>query len=434
MKTKPMVFTDNFIKKLKPEEADYSRGEGNGFTITVRPTGSKTWLYRYDIDGKRRKMNLGCYPEISLESARGKFNEARAKVKNGIDPMAEAEEAKQERINAPTVADLVTEYIERHAKVKKRSWAKDQAILNRDVIPAWGKRKAKDIVKRDVIHVLNSIVDRGSPIMANNCFAIIRKMFNYAVEQAILELSPCIGVKMPSEKKSCERVLTESEIKTFWQNLESCAITKDLQRALKLILLTGQRPNEVAGMHANEIDGSWWTIPVARQKVFKTKESERLPHRVYLTETALEMIGDTTGKGFIFPTPCNGIERPIGDTALAVAVGRNLAFPLTDTKGEPLYTKDGKQATINKIGVDHFTPHDLRRTAATFMSQLGEMDEVIDAVLCHRKQGIIKVYNKNRYDREKQQALESWERKLQAIITGKSADNVVSITSRKKAA
>jgi len=111
---------------------------------------------------------------------------------------------------------------------------------------------------------------------------------------------------------------------------------------------------------------------------------------------------------------------------LPVAVRRNLAWPVLDSKGEQLFQKDGQPATENKIGIEKFTPHDLRRTAATFMSQLGFMDEVIDAVLNHVKQGIIRTYNLNRYDKEKQMALETWERKLISIITNKSS-NVVSI-------
>ncbi len=426
-----MKFTDRYILNLKPDGKIVDIREGEGFGIRILPSGVKTFFFIYRIESRRRFLNLGHYDPTATNGERGtlaffrkEYTAKKKLVDDGIDPLAEQEQAKLERILAPTVAQLVTEYIERHAKVKKRSWAKDEAILNRDVIPAWGKRKAKDITKRDVNLVLESIVDRGAPIMANNCFAVIRKMFNYAVEKDILQSTPCAGVKMPSEKKPRERVLTESEIKTFWDILPSCAITPDLQRALQLILLTGQRPGEVSGMHVDEINGSWWTIPVERSK-------NKRAHRVYLTATALELIGDTTGKGYIFPTPHNGVERPVGDTALAVAVGRNLKFPMTDDKGQPLYTKDGKQATVNKIGVDQFTPHDMRRTAATFMSQLGEHDEVIDAILNHAKKGIIATYNLNRYDREKQQALEAWERKLQAIITGKAKDNVVSIGTAK---
>jgi integrase len=213
-------------------------------------------------------------------------------------------------------------------------------------------------------------------------------------------------------------------------------------RAIRLILTTAQRPGEVIGMHSSEIEGHWWTIPADRAKNGKT-------HRVYLTATALSLIGDMevaekdTGenklKGYIFPSPVKKspkqpgkkIIRPMGDTALAVAVGRNLAYPLADAKGKPLYSKDGKTATENRLGIDHFTPHDLRRTAATFMAQAGEMDEVIDAVLNHAKQGVIKVYNQYRYDKEKQAALETWERKLNSIIAG-TESKVIPI--RRKAA
>jgi hypothetical protein len=97
---------------------------------------------------------------------------------------------------------------------------------------------------------------------------------------------------------------------------------------------------------------------------------------------------------------------------------RNLNYPVTDTKRRPLYDKAGKPATENKLGVDQFTPHDLRRTAATFMSQIGFMDEVIDSVLNHKKKGIIKTYNKNKYDAEKQAALTEWELKLSCILSG----------------
>jgi len=431
---KKMTFTDTMIRKLKAEDSEYTRSEGNGFTIRVMPSGSKTWLYLYNFDGKRRKMNLGGYPEVTLETARTRFEDARRQVKNGIDPMAAAEEAKEARRKAPTVADLVAEYIERHAKRFKRSWAKDEQILNRDIIPAWGKRKAADITKRDVIHLLEGIVNRGAPAMANNCFQIVRKMFNYAVEKDILQHTPCTGVKLPSPKQHRERALSEAEIQILFTNLDRTDLnmTDDVKRALKLILVTAQRPGEVSGMHSKEIDGKWWTIPSERAKNGKA-------HRVYLTDFALKLIGPLeitdpeTGeigpKGYIFRSPVKEkkgkpIDQPIGDTALAVAVGRALATPLTDKTGKPLFTAEGKPATENRLGIEHFTPHDLRRTAATFMAEAGEMNEVIDAVLNHAKGGIIKVYNVFKYDKQKQAALEAWERKLKSIITGE-AGNVI---------
>lgn len=433
------TFTDTMIKKLKPENKKYVRGEGNGFTIRVMPSGAKTWLYVYALDDKRREMNLGGYPDVTLETARGRFEDAKKKVKNGIDPMAEKEQATEERRKAPTIEKLCEEYVKRHAKRFKRSWEKDERILNHDVIPAWGKRKAADIVKRDVVLLLEKIVERGAPGMANNTFQVIRKMFNWSVEQDILTNTPCVGVKLPAPKQSRERVLSETEIKAFWKNLDSCAMSGEIKRALRLILLTAQRPGEVIGMHTNEIDGDWWTIPAERSKNGKA-------NRVPLTPLAKEIIAEgieevkrlrelpAEGKyeGYIFPSPLTKKAQPIAGQALIVAVARNLAFPLLDAKGKPLFQKDGTPATENRIGIDKFTPHDLRRTAATFMAESGEMDEVIDAILNHAKQGVIKVYNQYRYDREKLKALESWERKLNSLITGDASGKIVSIQKGKR--
>jgi integrase len=138
--------------------------------------------------------------------------------------------------------------------------------------------------------------------------------------------------------------------------------------------------------------------------------------------------------GFIFPCREKLKVKCIRPIALARAVKRSLEWPLKDKKGKPLFGANGKPATENLVGIDCFTPHDLRRTAATFMSQSGILDEHIDAVLNHTKTGIIATYNKNKYDKEKQVALEAWERKLQSILTG-SVSNVININQgRRKAA
>jgi integrase len=430
-------FTDKFIMSLKPEAKEYWIREGQGFALRVLPSGEKAWYYIYMFEGRKRFMKLkdGGYPDVSLSDAREAFDIAKVKVKNGIDPLTEKQQAKEERIKAPTIADLIDEYIDKHAKPNKRGWAEDKRILERDALKAWGKRKAADITKRDVVLLLEEIIKRGSPGSANNNFKIIRKMFRFAVQRDILQHTPCEGVVMPSPINSRDRVLSAEEIRTLWQTINSSVMSDEIRRVLKLILLTGQRPGEVVGMHTDEIDGRWWTIPVERSKNKKA-------HRVYLTDTALELIGQLevadalTGelkpKGCIFPSPrtkkaADGTilpPEPIQVNAIAHAVRINLLGWVL-VKGNYACGKDGQRITEgNRLGVDTFTPHDLRRTAATFMSQIGFMDEIIDAVLNHTKQGIIKTYNRNRYDDQKQQALEAWERKLNNIISAKES-NVV---------
>lgn len=208
--------------------------------------------------------------------------------------------------------------------------------------------------------------------------------------------------------------MSEAEIKVLWLRLDTAAMSDESRRALKLILVTAQRPGEVAGMQLSEIDGRWWTIPPERSKNKKAQ-------RVYLTDLAQNLIGEGR-HGFVFPSPhIIKKKEPMAWHALSRAIVNNCPTGcVNDCKkcqdNECLADKR-KLVEKNKLGIPHFTPHDLRRTAATFMAQMGAMDEVIDAVLNHSKQGVIKVYNQYRYDKEKQAIWEAWAKTLNGIIT-----------------
>lgn len=411
-----IVFTDTMIKKLKPEATEYRKSEGNGFTIRVMPSGFKSWLYLYAIDGKRRCMNLGQYPEVTLETARDKFESARKLVKNGIDPLEAAEQTKEERRKAPTVTELFEDYMTRHAKLNKResSWREDERLFKVNVEPAWGKRKAADIKKRDCITLLDSYADR--PALCHNVMKLTRKLFNFAVEKDILEHTPFTGVKVPVELASRERILSETEIRNLWTTeLPKAAMSDEVKRIIKLLLLTGQRVGEVCGINVDEIDGHWWTLPPERTK-------NRQTHTVYLTDTAIELLG-TPVNGYYFPSPVtksdsegNPIYTHIDENAVAYAIRRNLKDyqprrPIKSVKISMVEVPEEK-----KMELAHFTPHDLRRTFSTGLAKLGFHDEIIDAVTGHKKQGIIKIYNRHKYDAEKQQALVAWERKILKLI------------------
>ena len=274
--------------------------------------------------------------------------------------------------------------------------------------------------------MLDKIVDRGSPGTANNTFKIIRKMFNWAIKKDILEVSPCDRVDMPGPLVVKDRALDADEIKTLWNSLnndKTVSMIPEVRQMLKLILITAQRPGEVSGLHTREIDGEWWNIPAERSKNGKA-------HRVYLSGLARGIIAEAIQRvkrireipadqeysGYIFPCPHRAKDKPIERHALSRSLKRN-------------ESPDG----ATTLGVATFTPHDLRRTAATMMSELKFMDEIIDAVLNHVKQGIIATYNRNKYDAEKQQALESWERRLIGITTAKDLSNVYSIQTGKAA-
>lgn len=392
-------FTNQQIKSLPSKKAPYLLSEPGGLYVRVHPSGKKTWLYVYSLDGQRKWHRLGEYPHTDLSDARAKLRDALKLRDRGKDPAEEKLKKKIERQQAPTVKELVQEYLQKHAEPKKKTWKEDKRCLEKDVVPAWGKRKAKDITKRDVNLVLESVVARGAPIQANNLFEKIRKMFNFAVAKGILEHSPCVGIEPPTKREPKDRHLSEKEIKTLWDGLDNAPMSDEIRRALKLILVTAQRPGEVIGLHSSEIEGRWWTIPAARSKNGKA-------HRVYLTNRALELIGKK--EGFIFESPKG--KKPIAVNALAFSLRRSFKIDEKTKKA--------------RLPMAHFTPHDLRRTAATFMASLG-FGIVVEKVLNHTDRRVTAIYDRYGYDKEKRAALEAWGRKLTRIITSQKQAKVV---------
>lgn len=442
------TLTDLFVKNMKPESKEYTRREKGGFGVRVYPTGRKTFFYMYRVDGDRRFLNLGEYYEpsrkgeakgarLTLQEARDLYDSERAKVKDlkngraaGPDPVElrrqkseQRKLARVERKRTPTVAKFIEEeYLEKYAKKKKRSWRTDEKILQKDILPLWGPLKITDIKRRDIHPILDDMINRGAPIQANRLLACVRKVFSYAVTRDIIEINPFLRMKLPSEENKRERALSEDEIKTFWGNLAVTDILPEMQRALKLILVTSQRPGEVIGMHSREIDGHWWTIPKERAKNKRT-------HRVYLTDLALELIGDA--KGYIFESSKKP-GQPFDSLVATKGLKRNFTIPVTDEKGKPLFTADGKPAVKNLLGVEPFTPHDLRRTAATLMAKEKVLKEHRERVLNHALEKLDAVYNQHDYDDAKQAALETLSGKLQHIITGNQG-KVLSIKQGRKA-
>lgn len=428
-------FTDKFIMNLKPDTKDYWVREGMGFSIRVYPSGEKAWYYIYTFDGRKRFMRLkdGGYPDVSLADAREAFDIAKVKVKNAIDPWTEKQQVNTARIEAPTIKELAADYMKRHAKINKRksSWTEDQRLLNKDIIPRWGNRKAADIKRRDVIALLDDVVTRG-PALAANIKKLVSKMFMFALDKSILDTSPCVRVSLPAPVMARERKLSDSEIKVLLTTeLPKASMSDEVKRILQLILYSAQRPGEVAGMHKREIHGHWWTIPSSRSK-------NKREHLVYLTDTALALIGDV--KGYVFPSPRikldpdgKVIETHIDENAVAYAIRRNLKDykPRRKIKGDIISMVKVKED--KKMEMLHFTPHDLRRTATTLMASVKVPKEHRERVLNHAQEKLDGTYNLYDYQDEKQIALETLERKINSILTAKES-NVIPITAAQKAA
>lgn len=347
-------------------------------------------------------MVLGSFPELSLKEARERRDDARKLLNKGVDPGEQAIQKRMHEIEAGTVAELIDEYISKWAKRHKKSWKEDERILKKEALPRWGNRKAAEITRRDVIRLLDRIVDRGSPISANRTFEIIRRMFRFAIEQDIMATTPCFAVRPPAKNRKRYRVLSDNEIRLFWANADKAEASRPVQLALKFQLVTAQRRMEVAAAEWAEMDAEsgWWTIPAQRAKGGR-------PNRVPLSAMAIDILSELKelagDSRYVFPSTAG--DGPIKAGAVTRAVARN-----RDT-----------------FGIPHFVPHDLRRTAATGITSMGVPRLVLSKVLGHVDGGgATHIYDVYSYEKEKRQALDAWGRKLETIFRG-GKTNVVTL-------
>ena len=423
-----MKLTDRSIDALRARAARYEVWDESrkGFGVRVTPRGVKSFVWVYHFQGKPRRLTFGAYPALSLADAGVKLAEAKQLLDRGIDPGSRVVAERIADRQAETVADLVDTYLERYARPRKRSASEDERILRKDVLPRWASQKARGITRRDVVKLLNEIVDRGAPIQANRTLTILRRMFRFAVGQAIIDMSPCDNVEAPSAENQRDRALTETEIRLFWQALDTAAMEPNARRILRLMLVTGQRKGEVMGLNEQEIDfeKGLWTLPAARAKNGRE-------HIIPLSPLARQIIGTAPANdlGYVFASKLSG--NPYRGQSIDHAT-RYLFEPRSVPKPRRAAPSPRRGITSKLPSapplagiVDRFTPHDLRRTAATRMRELGISRGDVKMVLNHVETDVTSRYD--RYDglAEKRRALEIWGKRLEQVLSSETASSNV---------
>ncbi len=383
---KAFTFTDKGIQSLKPRDKQYRVVEARGFAVRVLPSGTKSFSYRFTLGGKKQELSLGVYPDVSLKTARDKYQDAYKKLQNGIDPRyIEPAPTPPENKTFKHFSDLFLAWSEiNHSNEHFKS---NRYALNKDVLPVWKDKPLLEIHKSDAIALLESVAARGQ---VNNVCRAARYVFKYAINRGLAEYNPMLGLTevVPTLRyKPRTRYLSDDELKAVWPLLPAY---------LKLVLITAQRPGEVAGLHMQEVKigigkplcktckgCGLWTLPEARTKGEKV-------HLVYLTSTAVRLLG--SADKYVFPSPKG--DKSIERMALSRFVHRNQYFNLPQ-----------------------WGPHDLRRTARTIMSRMGILEAHAEAILAHGKQGMKKVYDQFEYQDEKRDALLRWEAELLNIVS-----------------
>ncbi|MCF8512688.1 MAG: integrase arm-type DNA-binding domain-containing protein [Rhodobacteraceae bacterium] len=386
-----------------------------GLYLIVQHTGAKSWALRYRHGGKPRKMTLGPYPAFSLASARDEAAKALRMLETGTDPAEErkvkaATEIEAKRAAESDVRDKVSnvaaDFIKRHAS-RNRTGDEVAAILRREVLPLWGDRRVQEITRRDVIELLDAVVDRGHPIAANRLRAHLSVFFKWCRGRDIIKESPVEGTPKPANENPRDRVLTDAEIRRFWQACEK--IGPPFGLLYRFLLLTGQRLREAAEMTDSEVSGNEWTIPARRAK----NGQEHLVPLSEIAKSTLEKMPRVVGrKGFIFST-----------TGASAVSGYSRGKERLDKAMQELASQELPEDSAPTT-MAPFTIHDLRRTAATGMASLRIAPHVVESVLNHRsgtRRGVAGIYNRADYAAEKREALEAWARALDTITAGTPA-------------
>src|SRR5271165_7093634 len=392
------MLTDLLIKKqpLPEKRREIPDGKIAGLYLVLQPSGAKSFALRYRVDGLPRKLTLGPYPTLDLATARKRAQEALGDVAGGKDPAAlkrSAREArKAEQSTADRVETVATSFIERYVKRNVgASWAREaERLLSVEIVPKIGAKRLGDVKKSDVHDILDGMVDRGAPIVANRALAVFRRMCNWAIERGIVAASPCDKIKAPAAEVSRDRVLSDDEIRLAWGAFNR--VGWPFGPLAQLLLLTGARRDEIASGRWSEIDlvAKTWTIGKERSK-------NGVAHEIPLSDAALGIlktlprIGDKRD-AFVFTTtgatPVSGFSRAKeGFDKAMLAVLRKAAIERGDDPDK-----------IEAPG--HWTLHDLRRTAASGMAGLGIAPHLVEAVPNHKSgtiKGVARVYNKYDY-------------------------------------
>jgi integrase len=398
------MLTDIAIRKISaPTKRQEMRDDGaQGLYLIVQPTtGAKSFAVRYSRGGRVLKTTLGPYPAVSLADARRQALQIRAAVANGGDPQRDKKAAANVAAER-TLAAVTDEFLKRHtgAKNGERWAAETRRILERNILPAIGDTLIGSVGKPEIRDVLNAIADRGAPIAANRTLAVIKKLFRWALGQGYVDRDPCAGISKPGGETKRARVLLDDELARVWGAAD--AMSYPFGPAVRMLILTGARREEIGGMRWGEVDlgEKMWTLPAARAK-------NGVEHVIPLSDAAAAILENMPriGKrdGFVFTTT--------GKTAVS---GWSRA-------------KVNIDAAVDKVANDakplpHWTIHDLRRTVASGLAGLGVALPVVEKILNHVSGsfgGVAGVYQRHAFADEKRDALDKWAARVAVIVGGR---------------
>jgi integrase len=441
------TLTSASVEKLKPNPRKrlwVRDGASQALYLVIQPSGHKSWAMMFrkkhrdgverlflgplDLSGRRHDAEPVIGQHLTLVAARrlaARINSNRAV---GVDVVGHHRAEKHRRrvalveSSASTFAAVAKAFIVEHARPKTRGWVETAANLGFDsgmnlkpngLAARWADRDIKTIDASDLFSVIEESRRIGTPgiaprqggpsdARARKQHAALSQMFSWAIRQRRIETNPVGSLAPPSVPKSRDRVLSRAEIKSFWGATD--ALKEPFSSVLKLLLLSGARLNEIAQLRWDEVSEDGTTLTISSDRVKN--------HRVFVLPVApasQAIIADQPREGrYVFTT--NGL--------VPIALGSKVKAQLDQAMAD----------------VPAWVVHDLRRTCATGMAEIGVAPHIIEACLNHisgHKAGVAGIYNRAAYAQEKRAAFELWASHLETLVTGRPA-KVVPIRGGKR--
>lgn len=379
--------TDQFIKGVSSQKRDLVwDAKIGGLALAVYPTGKKVFKCIYQFGGRTRWYTIGRADSIDLDNARKLAAQVLLKVATDVDPQSE----RIANRSKGTFEELAQQYVEQYAKKKNKAWAEQDRLVRRNFVPRLGRLQAGKITRSDVKAAFSSIKSNSS---ANQTLAAASAIFSWAIREDIggVTVNPCSKIER-NEEVERERVLSDGEIPQFWAAFDTAGLTHSI--ALKVLLLTGQRPGEVCRMRREHIDGNWWTMPGKPvQELGWPGTKNSMTHRIWLPQAVLELIAEID---------------PDAETG----------FVFASSAGKPVELTKSMSSISKQLGVEPVRPHDLRRTHGTMIASLGFGRDAINRIENHKEGGIVRVYDRHHYADENKKIMEAVANKIASLVTG----------------
>lgn len=421
MKHSQKVLSNAQISVMRPGGSDLADvGENRGLRISCGNAGTKSFYYRYTspVTGKLTQVHIGHFPSISLAEARVALQNLKNIRREKRCPASEAREARENlavesmaHCHEKTVKEVIDLYLTQHIEDRRINGKSVEGARNRkgqdetrrtlygDVVRQLGTKPATSVNRKDVVNLVMAIVSRGANVQAGNVLRELSAAYEYSIgldrfsddfaNPALLAKASLRQAKVKLTAKKGRRVFSDQELKLFLEWLPSSMFTPTQKRILMFTLWTGCRTGEVCA-------AQWQDVDLSKQTWHLRITKTGIERRVQLSDQAVIFLKPLMDKESVYVFPSTKRKLPIKQKAIT-----EQAWNL--------------RKTGRMVNIDHWSPHDLRRTVRTGLSRLGCPSEVAEAILGHSRSGIEGTYDLHRYERESRIWLQRWADHIESL-------------------